>query len=74
MKFKANDYDEKSVMKFLREATNKNQEDFGKSIDLGKMTIQGYERGQRNYTFKTLMKIARKYGFSITIEKDTKNK
>lgn len=72
MKIKANDYDEKTVMKFLREWTEKSQEDFGKDIGLSKMTIQGYERGQRRYTFETLMKIAKKNGFTVTIEKDKK--
>lgn len=72
MKIKANDYDEKTVMKFLREWTEKNQDDFGKDIGLSKMTIQGYERGQRRYTFETLMKIAKKNGFNVIIEKDNK--
>lgn len=69
MKIKANDYDEKTIMKILRELTEKTQEDFGKSIGLSKMTIQGYERGQRRYTFETLMKIARENGIDVYIEK-----
>lgn len=69
MRIKANDYSEKDVMKVLREWSGKKQDDFGKSIDLSGMTIQGYERGIRRYTFETLMKIARKYGYTVTIEK-----
>lgn len=69
MKVIANDYEEKDVMRIMREWADKKQSDFGKSIGLSGMTIQGYERGVRRYTFETLMKIAKKYGYTITIEK-----
>ena len=69
MKFIANDYEEKDVIRILREWSDKHQGDFGKSIGLSRMTIQGYERGVRRYTFETLMKIAKKYGYIVTIEK-----
>jgi transcriptional regulator with XRE-family HTH domain len=69
MKIRANDYDEKTVMKLLREWTEKNQEEFGRDIGLSKMTIQGYERGERRYTFETLMRIAKRNGYIVTIEK-----
>ncbi len=32
-------------------------------------SIQSYERGVRKYKFETLMKIAKNYGYIITIEK-----
>ncbi len=70
MKLIANDYSEKDIMKILREWTNLKQDEFGKSIGLSGMTIQGYERGVRNYSFKTFMKVAKKYGYKVTIEKD----
>lgn len=69
MKFIANNYKEKDVIKILREWSGKKQPDFGESIGLSGMTIQGYERGIRRYSFETLMKIAKKYGYTITIEK-----
>lgn len=69
MKIIANDYNERDIMKFLREGTELKQADFGKSIGLSAITIQGYERGIRNYTFKTFMKIAKKHGYVVTIEK-----
>lgn len=56
-------------MRILREWSELTQEDFGKRINLSKMTIQGYERGVRKFTFETLMKIAKEYGYTITIEK-----
>ena len=69
MKLIANKYDEKDIMKILRERSGKKQPDFGKDIGLSGMTIQGYERGIRRYTFETFMKIAKKYGYTVTIEK-----
>lgn len=69
MKIVANNYSEKDVMKILREWSGEKQTEFGKSIGLSGMTIQGYERGIRRYTFETLIKIAKKYGYTITIEK-----
>ncbi len=70
MRIVANDYKEKEVIKILREWSDESQPDFGKSIGLSGMTIQSYERGTRRYTFETLMKIAKKYGYKITIEKE----
>ena len=69
MKIVANDYEAKDVMKILREWSEQKQADFGATIGLSGMTIQGYERGVRRYTFETLMKIAKKYGYVVTIEK-----
>ena len=70
MKIVANNYKEKEVIKILREWADEKQPAFGKSIGLSGMTIQGYERGARRYTFETLMKIAKKYGYTVTIEKE----
>lgn len=72
MKIVANYYKPNDVMKMLREWTEQKQDDFGKSIGLSGMTIQGYERGIRKYTFETLMKVADKYGYKVTIEKNNK--
>ena len=65
----SNDYKEKDVMRIMREWSSKKQADFGKDIGLSGMTIRGYECGVRRYTFETLMKVAKKYGYTITIEK-----
>lgn len=69
MKLVATDYHAKDVMRIMREWSGKKQADFGKDIGLSGMTIQGYERGIRRYTFETLLKVAKKYGYKITIEK-----
>ena len=69
MKLVANKYNEKDVMKIMREWTGLNQAKFGENIGLSKMTIQSYERGVRRFTFETLMKIANKYGYTVIIQK-----
>lgn len=72
MKLVANKYNEKDVMKIIREWTGLNQAKFGENIGLSKMTIQSYERGVRRFTFETLMKIANKYGYTVIIQKKQK--
>lgn len=69
MKIVVNDYKEQEVMKILREWSGKKQPDFGNDIGLSGIAIQGYEKSTRRYTFETLMKVAKKYGYPITIEK-----
>lgn len=72
MKLVANKYNEKDVMKIMREWTGLNQAKFGENIGLSKMTIQSYERGVRRFTFETLMKIANKYSYTVIIQKKQK--
>lgn len=68
MRIPANEFEPKEIIKMIRESTEKTQEQFAKEIGYSKMTIQGYERGLRRYTFDTLLKIADMNGFKITIE------
>lgn len=69
MKIIANDYESKTVIKILREWSEKTQAEFAEDLGFSKMTIQSYERGLRRYSFETLMKIADKHNLTITIEK-----
>ena len=69
MKIVANDYKANEVIKIIREWSGKTQEEFGKNIGRTKNAIQFYEYGQRNYDFELLLKIAKKEGLIITIEK-----
>ena len=68
MKIVANDYEAKDIIRIIRKNTKLNQTEFGKSLDVSGMTIQGYERGIRRYTFETLMKIAELYDIKITLD------
>jgi len=70
MKIIVNDYNTKDIIKFLRQETELTQKRFGEKIGLSGHTIQGYERGTRKYTFETLIKIAKQFGYKIIIEKE----
>lgn len=69
MKIRANDYTKGEIIKILREWTGLTQEQFGKSVGKSKPSIQAYELDKVNYGIETLLKIAKKYGITITIEK-----
>ena len=68
MKIVANKYDAKDIIRIIRKNTKLSQAEFGKNLDVSGMTIQGYERGIRRYTFETLMKIAELYDIKITLD------
>lgn len=70
MKITANDYEPREIMKIIREWTELTQEQFGKSINRSKMSVQAFELGKRNYTMPALLDIAEKHGLTITIEKN----
>ena len=63
------DAEEKDIIRILRDGTGLKQLDFAKGIKMSSSSIQSYERGVRKYKFETLMKIAKNYGYIITIEK-----
>jgi len=69
MKFVANEYEPKDIIKMVREWTELTQKDFGKSINKTLRTVQDYEGGRRNYNITTLMEMAKKHNLTITIEK-----
>ena len=69
MKFIANNYEPKEVIKIIREWTELTQEEFAKTIDRSKDTVQSYELGRNKITLDKLMEIAKKHNLIITIEK-----
>lgn len=68
MKFIANNYKPNEIIKIIREWTELTQEEFGKSIDRSKDTVQSYELGRNKMTIDKLMEIAKKHNIIITIE------
>ena len=52
MKINALDYDSKELFKMIREWSELTQEEFARKINVSKGTVQNYEQGKRNYTFK----------------------
>ncbi len=70
MKLIANNYEPKEVFKIIREWSELTQEEFAKELGYKNYhTIKQIERGVNNFTFQTLMKIAKKHNLVITIEK-----
>lgn len=69
MKIKLNDYKTEDVMRIIREWTELDREEFGKSINKSAHTVKNYEIGKSNYTVLLLKQIAAKFGLIITIEK-----
>lgn len=56
----------------MREYVDKTQFEFADDIHISRSAIQTYEYGTVNYTFETLVKIAKYYHFDITIESTSK--
>ena len=69
MVFKFNDYEPKDVIRFIRQATELSQKEFGKSIGKSERCIQNYESGRRSYNSNTLKLICKVHNIKITIEK-----
>jgi len=69
MKISANNYEAKDIIRIIREWSELNQKDFGKTISRSKRSIQDYESGTTNYSVAMLLDIAKKNKLKITIEK-----
>lgn len=72
-KHQTNNYTEAEVMNMIVQATGKNDDEIGKVIGKAKSTIQKYKNTKnpinaRPYTFNSLMKICRKYGFEVILQ------
>lgn len=72
MKFRLNDYETKDVMRILREWTELDRKEFGKSINRSAKSIKSYENGERNYTVQLLKDIIKKYNITVVFEKNKK--
>ena len=69
MKIVANEYSVGEVMKFIRQAEDMTQEEFGQAISKSKNTVKDYEKNKIKYSFELLMDFAKKHNYKITIEK-----
>lgn len=69
MKFVANNYEAKDVIRIIREWTGLKQEDFAKTINRSRRSVQDYEAGVTKYSMNMLLDIADEHGLTITIEK-----
>lgn len=68
MKIVANDYKSNEIFKFIRQGLDLTQEELAQKSKISKSSIEKYEYGTVNYTFETLIKLAKIYNLKITIE------
>lgn len=68
MKIKVSNYNTNEIIKMIREYVDKTQFEFADDTHISRSAIQTYV----NYTFETLLKIAKYYYFDITIESTSK--
>lgn len=67
----AKDFKPNEVFRYLRQALNLTQEELSKQLGISKSSVEKYEYGTNNYSFETLVKMAKKYDLEILIR--TKN-
>ena len=72
MKINASNYSAEEILKIIREWTELTQEQFAEKTKVSKGTIQNYEQGKRNYTFKWLLDVCKKNNIKIIFEKNKK--
>ena len=73
MKINIQDYKANEIIKIIRQNKDLTQEEFAKGINISRSALQMYEYGTVNYSFETLIKIAKKYNLDIIIkDKETK--
>lgn len=72
MKIKVSDFKTNEIIKIMREYVDKSQIDFANDCNINRRSVQDYEYGTVNYTFETLVNIAKYYHFEITIESTSK--
>ena len=68
MKIKTSDYKTNEIFKFIRQGLGLTQKQLAENIKISKSSIEKYERGLDNYTFETLVKIAKEYDLEIIIQ------
>ena len=71
MKVIANNHEPKNIIKFIRQATNLTQKDFGEKIGKCRNTVQSYELGRIKMSFNDFIDICNQFNFKITIEEKT---
>ncbi len=69
MTVKFNDYEPHEIIRFIRQATELTQKEFGKSIGKSERAIQNYESGRRTYNSDLLKKICKVHNIEIVITK-----
>lgn len=74
MEFQATDYKPEDICRIMREWTDLDRENFGKSIHRTERSIRSLETGERSLTVQTLLDIAKAHDIKIIIKKDVKER
>ncbi len=72
MKIIANNYEAKDVVKFIREWTDLNQKDFGKTLNRSRDSINNIENGRNRMYLNDFINMCNTHNIKIIIEKDKK--
>ncbi len=72
MKFKANDYKPKDVLKFIRQSTDLTQKEFAAKLKKSTNWVKSNEQGVTRFYFDDLIKIANMFDIEIIIQEKIK--
>ena len=72
MKIIANDYPTKNIIKIMREWTELNQTEFGKTINRSRDSINNIENGRNRMYLNDFIEMCQKHDIKIIIEKNNK--
>lgn len=69
MRINANDYQAKDIVRIIREWTELNQKEFGKTISRSRDSINNIENGRNRMYLNDFLEMCKKHNVKITIEK-----
>lgn len=72
MKLIANDYTPKLILKTIREWSELNQTEFGKTINRSRDSINNIENGRNRMYLNDFIEMCNKHNIKIILEKSTK--
>lgn len=69
MRIIANDYQAKDIVRMIREWTELNQKDFGKTLSRSRDSINNIENGRNRMYLNDFLDMCKKHNVKITIER-----
>lgn len=69
MKINANDYQAKDIVRIIREWTELNQKDFGKTLSRSRDSINNIENGRNRMYLNDFIDMCKIHNIKITLEK-----
>ncbi len=68
MEFKANDYQQNEIIKFIRQSTGKTQKEFAHELHKSTNWLRAIEQDINNIYFTDVLKIAKEFNIDIIIK------